>query len=164
MSFTSWEWELSYSFRDNNGDYATTSFVLPNALTEAEAVAVAEAIATPLAALSNAYLRDFTLSKTFITSAVDGLDPTSEVLRKLAIRFTDANERKSSIIQVPSPVWDIEVNGTNMVPLTDTLVAALVGAVAGFSAGNGPVVSGNLDIAKALWAEVTHRNSTRRSR
>lgn len=156
---------LSFSFRDNNGNNASTSLYLPPAITVGFINDAITLIRDPLAALTNARLVGANANIIYTEDAPAVAPPESEVERKLVLIFGTGNRRQKVRVEVPSPVFGLESEGTDQVALDNPLVAALATAIinGAFGPGNGFRSISNGDITVLERAYIAHRNRSLRS-
>jgi hypothetical protein len=155
-------WNVTFSFIDNNLNYATMSFNLPGTLDAAGAQAAATGLSAALVPISNAKLDKWVLSRSTYSDA-PAPAAESEVERKLMLTFEDATGRFKSSIQVPSPVFTIEQYGTDAVNPANALVAAVVAAVTngGVGGGNAAIAFSGADLVR-LFGKPTVRHVGRK--
>lgn len=146
-------WDVTFSFEDNNGNTATVGVHYSAAeglgFSNIEAVrTAAESLAADLQAVSNASLTKMHITRSVINDAPQAAAPESEVERKLVMSLSTAKYPNVSRVEIPSPVFTIEIPGTDMVHRDEPLVAALINELtAGLVLpGNGPVTYYGADI------------------
>ena len=162
MAFASKYWALTFTLRDNNRDTAPVSVRLKPTDTLAEAEAMAAALAAELINLSNAAVITYSLTRVYKNDTIVAPPPESEVARKLVLMWSDADESQRSRMEIPSPKFAVEVDGTNVVPTNSAALAALVTVVTNGPAGsgNGPITNAGTDITKLLSAGIGHRQQS----
>ncbi len=155
MAFIALPYVASYTFRDNNGEESTVTLNLSADAAPADAVAAAGAIANGIAGLSNATLVRYSLSRIFEENAPATPPVESEVERKLALSYKSQNLQRV-IVTVPSPPFDIEQPGTNIVTSASVQVFANA-LIAGFPGGVFLVSNANSPVSVLDRAYVVHR-------
>ena len=154
--------QASFTLTDNNGKSSFMSFWLPNALTTGEASTYVAALEQAIIGLSDARVERATIALTFTQSAdyTYIAPPSSEVERKLAIRFLDATGFYGFKSEVPSPRFTLEVDGTNNVSLTNVAIVTFANEMIGgpIGPGNGAQTYGGRDLTRLESAVVIHRN------
>ena len=158
-------WNVTVSFKDNNDKIGVTGFRLPGNLLLSEAQGVATAVGNAMQAVSDAALIDLQLTYAFVNDAPPVPPATSEVERKLRIPLGTARFEDVTAIEVPSPAFTLEVNGTDVVDVTTPAVTALVDLLTEGSLGpaNGLVTYFGEDITRAGTPFVMHRNRRKNS-
>lgn len=148
-------WNVGFTFVDNNGNMAGVGVYYSAeeglGFSNIEAVRMAaESLASDLQAISNASLVKMTISRSVINDAPQAAAPESEVERKLVMSLSTAKHPNVSRVEVPSPVFTIEIPGTDMVHRDEPLVAALINELTAglLLPGNGPVTYYGADIIK----------------
>lgn len=152
-------WQHSYTFIDNNRNTAVVGHNSPGALTYAEALALSDAFATALQAVSNARLDAFSVTKPYVNDDPDPAPAESEVERKLVIPLLTSIRGVTSKMEVPSPIFELEVAGTDYVDQANPLLLALVDLLVNGQLGlnNGPVTNQGTDITDAKAPYIRHR-------
>lgn len=153
-------WRVYFQFRDNNGNLASTSANFSSALDYDAALAAAAALATDVAAISDAKLESYNISATFVNDSTVEPADTSEVERKLSITMGTATYPAASSLSIPSPVFAIEQPRTDAVDPTDGLWTALQSQLTngGLGGGNGVTTYRGEDLTRVTRAVITHRN------
>jgi hypothetical protein len=153
-------WSVSFTFVDNNYKSATTGVYLPGGTTLSGAETFAADLAGKLQAASDAHLTSYNIFRSYRNDAADPKTPSSEVERKLVVTYADSIAKYVGKMEVPSPLFSMEVEGTDLVPLTNALVAALVDVLTTGNVGplNGPVTWAGSDITQVKTAYITHRH------
>lgn len=148
-------WGATYSFRDKDGNVATTQSFLGGGAAYAVASASIAATAGFLGALSDAELVGITISRKFTDQNLltNSAGPSSDVERKGAFVFVDS-QNKPTTITVPSLKYGLTIPDTNVINLTLPDVLNLTGDIAAFGR-----TFRNLDIIRLLYAEKRHINS-----
>lgn len=156
-------WDVNLTFVDNNDKGGYCSFKLPGTLLIAEAQGVATAVAGAMQAVSDAALTEMSISRSYVNDAPPVAPATSEVERKLRIPLGTDEFPEVTSIEVPSPAFTLEVNGTDVVDVTTPAVAALVDLLTegSLGPGNGLITYYGADITRAGTPYVTHRNRKR---
>lgn len=157
-------WRVTFVFGDNNGKTAACGVAYPASLAYADVATSAGNLAADLDAISDAVLLNYQISTQFVEDAPAAAPATSEVERKLLIPLGTSLTPNATSIEVPSPVFGIEVNGTDVVDSTNPLVDALLDELTRglLTPGNGPVTYYGADITRAGTPTIVHR--TRRAR
>lgn len=155
-------WRVNFTFQDNNGKTATMSLYAAGLLAFPLGVEnMLTAIRQRITVLSDAALVGANVSRVYAENApVDPIPASSEVERKLRIPLTTDIRSHSTYVEVPSPTFLIEQDGTD-VPVTDAgalteLIDLLVNGGVGFE--NGGVTNANVQITGAGTPFVLHRN------
>lgn len=154
-------WLVNLTFQDNNGKVASTGGYLPGALTLAEVNTRLTAFAAALSAVSDAVVVNGQISRLYIEPNPVAPPASSEVERKLVIPLGTANEKPGvSSIEVPSPIFGLEVAGTDVVNQTNAALVTLVTLLTegSIGPGNGFVTYYGDDITRAAAAYISHRN------
>lgn len=153
-------WLVSYTFRDNNNKTATCGVSYAGAMTFAEVELAAEALAVDLDAISSAALDRYGIVRRYVEGTPATPPADSEVERKLIVSLGTATHRGVSSIEVPSPVFTIEINGTDVVDPANALVTALISELTAglLLPGNGPVTWFGADLTRAEPPYIDHRN------
>lgn len=156
---------VTFTLLDNNGNRGYVSFNIPAGLTLAQIVDTVKGLEVGIAAISDARIERASVELEFTQPAAYtyAAPPSSEVERKLAFTFVDATGRYKFTPEVPSPVFTLETNGTDVVNLLDLNVITFTNAVLNgpLGAGNGAVSYGGSDLTRVLKAYVMHRNRKR---
>lgn len=157
-------WNVSFGFIDNNDNVATCSTKLPGDLTLAEVETRVTALAAALQAVSDASVRDANISRTYVQDTPTPAVATSEVERKLIIPMGTDLEPNAVTMEVPSPVFSLEIDGTDVVnqatPSLVTLVGLLTAGALG--PGDGSITYYGADITRSGPAYIAHRRRSRR--
>lgn len=121
---------LTIALSDNNGNKSSAKFSLPaTVVTVAAALTRANAIRDALAALTNARIEGASLSYSLTEDAPGASVPESEVERKLVFPFVGATPRDRYRVELPSPLFNLELGLTDNVDPADPAVFAFVNAV-----------------------------------
>jgi len=154
--------QASFTLSDNNGKNGLMGFWLPNALTVTEAGTYIASLETALIGLSDARVERATITLTFTQDVgyTYIAPPSSEVERKLSVRFLDATGFYGFKSEVPSPRFTLEVDGSNNVPITNPALSLFADAVVNgpIGPGNGGQTYGGRDLTRIDSAVVIHRN------
>lgn len=157
---------LTFSLVDNNGNRGFVSFNLPNGLTILEAGSLVADLEAGLAGISDARIERATVNVVFTQPAsyTYVAPPSSEVERKLALRFQDATSFYDFTPEVPSPRFTLELEGTDNVSLLDPAVVAFANTIllGPLGPGNGPITFAGRDITRLTSAYIMHRNRSRK--
>jgi hypothetical protein len=135
--------QISFTFDDNNRNIGLTSVYRSTvpADTITSILDDAQVLRDALVPLSTARLLSSTGNILFEEQADEAVAaPESDVRRKLILVFRTSNYYSRVRMEIPSPSFDIETDGTNRVDPADPLVAALVAAIAN-PLGTGSFVS-----------------------
>lgn len=153
-------WVVSFLFEDNNGKVSSTSLAVAGAALFAEVEATADGLAVAMEAISNARLKQYSISKRYDNDVVTIAPPESEVERKLKIPFGTAQFPDVTSLEIPSPVFTIEISGTDIVDAANPLVAAVIDEVITGAAGpgNGWATYYGADLTRAGTPFMMHRN------
>lgn len=153
-------WYVAFSFYDNNNNIASTGVHYPASRSYAEVVDDAQALAGLLEAISNARLSRIDIVSTLRNADVSMPPPESEVERKLSISMGSAQYPNSARLEVPSPIFGLEIPGTDVVnddaPAWQALRAGLVGTV--LDPGGGASDYRGVELTNVSRAVVVHRN------
>lgn len=153
-------WDVSFLFRDNNGNTAGTGIYLPFTVAYADAQAYATSVANGLAAVSDARVTSFHVSAVYTNDVTTEPPATSEVERKLALSFDAGVYKNAYRMEVPSPIFGLEQPRTDVAdPANAGLVALLDLLLNGpLGPGNGPRTYFGTDITALARAVITHRS------
>lgn len=152
---------LTLSTVDNNRNAASTSFYLPSGVTRDGATTFIGNVRGPYLALTQNRLLGASLAFAYREDAPIATIPASaESERKLVLVFDVGNGRGTTIQEIPAPVFDIEVDSTDEVPLTNALVQAYADVIINGALGplNGAVNSFDIQITGLRRAFVRHPN------
>lgn len=152
-------WDVTFTFRDNNGNSATTGVYYPGALTDAEVATAAGLLYAALATVTNANLEGYVISRQYVENAIGTAPPESEVERKLYLALGTADDRAAASMQIPSPTFQLEQDGTDVPLLGSVAFAALRTLLTngGLGGGNGVADKRGEDITRVTKAVVRHR-------
>jgi hypothetical protein len=154
-------WELYLKAEDNNGHKSGVSFYAPGALTLTEASDVANVLMGSIRLISDAAWIGYTVTKTFDETDNALLTPvaSSEVERKLAL--SAGTKRKPALIsiQVPSPSFVLDQNGTDIANQVNPQLMIFKGIIINgpAGAGNGPVSSRGEPVEICSLGVIRHR-------
>lgn len=153
-------WQVSFGFIDNNENVARVSTRLPGDLTAAEVDTRVTALGAALQAVSDARLFTADASISYLEDAPVAITPTSEVERKLRIPLGTADFPNATEVEVPSPIFTLEINGTDVVDPANAALVTLIGLLTQGSVGpgNGSVTYYGADITQAGQPVIVHRN------
>lgn len=155
---------VSISSVDNNRQAASTSLWLPPDSLLADADTWISQAGPLYQALTLNRMTRASLLRRYVESApLAVITPAAESERKLVLVF-DVGAGQGTVVQeVPSPVFDIETDGTDEVDPADPLVAAWVNHVVNGAIGpaNGAVNQYNIGITGLVRAYVAHRGRGR---
>lgn len=158
-------WYVSFSFYDNNNNIASTGVHYPASMSYADVVDDAQALAGLLEAISNARLSRIGIVATLLNENQAPPPPESEVERKLSITMGSAEYPNSARLEVPSPIFGLELAGTDVVDPDNAawqaLRAGLVGTV--LDPGGGVSDYRGVALTDVSRAVVVHRNRKSRS-
>lgn len=158
-------WTVVFTFEDNNGNVANTSVHYPASRSYAEVVDDAQALAGLMEAVSNARLLHFGIVTTLNNADVSPPPPESEVERKLSITLGSDAYPNSTRLEVPSPIFGLEIPGTDVVnddnAAWQALRAGLVGTV--MAPGTGASDYRGVALTRVSRAVVVHRSRKSRS-
>lgn len=142
MAFNAGKWEAGVQIRDNNKNAAVITALFDAALTLAEVETRMAAIAAAAVDLTDGYVSSYQITRIYFNDAIDPENQSSEVERKLSITLTDAQGQQKRVVQFPSPIFGLEVPGTDVVSPAQTQVAAFLSALyANGSAAGGAVLA-----------------------
>lgn len=153
-------WEVTFGFADNNGNTATTSVYYPGALTDTQVRDAAALLYAALAAVTDANLTGYSISRTFVEDALGTPPATSEVERKLYLSLGTALDKAAASMNIPSPAFTLEQEGTDVPVLSSVAFTALRTLLTngGLGGGNGVADKRGEDITRVTRAIVRHRN------
>lgn len=154
-------WSIAYQFRDNNGNTSSASVNVDSTVILADIQTLAATLAARLSAVSDAELVGYSLSLQYTEDSPVAALETSEVERKLRVPLTAGVYRNASYLEVPSPRFTLEVNGTDIVDLADPAIVALREALVnagGVLGSSGLRTYFGADITATGEPFVTHRN------
>lgn len=153
-------WSVNFSFEDNNKKISGTSVRYPVNLSYAQVVAAATALGQDLQDASDASLFAITITKALINDTPVIPGASSEVERKLRIPLGTARRENASSLELPSPVFALEQENTDVVstsnPLMVPIVTQLTAGLAG--PGNGIVTIEAQDITRIGIPVIVHRS------
>ena len=152
-------WGVNYSFVDNNDKSATVSISLPGTLAFADAQTAAAAIGTALDTISNATLVRYTFLRSYVETAPAAPPAESEVERKLSLVLASSYPTTKVSLQIPSPVFTLETDNTDIVDPGDAQLAGLISALitGGVGPGNGITTYRGDDVTGLETAQIIHR-------
>lgn len=152
-------WSVTYTFRDNNGKTASTSVDLPGTIAYADAANQAVELGSRLQAVSDAALTGVYISSFFYEDAPATPPASSEVERKLRIPLGTADRPAAGFIEVPSPLFTLEIAGTDIVDQTNAALVALKDYLVNGPVGadNGAVNGWGVAYTRSGDAEIVHR-------
>lgn len=161
----------TWTLRDNNNKSATFQIGLPAAFVPDAIASLAwlDSVTDAIIAASNCLVTSLVVSKKYgITGNTVGpsladIPPESEVERKLQMTF-ETDLGTPIILSLPSPVFSVEVDGSDDIPNDAPLLAALIDLIVDgpLGPGNGPVSNQARPITAFRQAYVTHRNRARK--
>ena len=158
-------WYVGFSFYDNNDNFASTGVHYPASRSYEEVVDDAQALAQLLEAVSNARLARIDIIATLRNQDVSMPPPESEVERKLSITMGSAQYPNSARLEVPSPIFGLEIPGTDVVnddnAQWQALRAGLVGTV--MAPGTGVSDYRGVELTSVSRAVVVHRSRKSRN-
>jgi hypothetical protein len=166
MAFTSdATWAVSGTFQDRDRNTATMSFRLPGALLFAAAEAAALVVLNAAAALSDAILYDYNLSRGAMDySLLVALAPETADVERKGVFQARASNGQIVKFEVPSIKNTLVVDGSNVLLLSDADVTAFMAAIqdTGLGAGNSPVTNAGVDlVANHGTPHKIHRRSSK---
>lgn len=147
---------------DNNRRPASTGMYLPSGVTLAGAATFAGLVRDPYLALTQNRLLGASLAFGFREDAPIAVIPkSSESERKLVLIFDVDNGRGTVVQEIPSPVFDIEVDGNDEVDPAQPLVAAYTTVILNGALGplNGVVNQYDLQLTGVKRAFIRHDTS-----
>lgn len=155
---------VTYTFRDNNGNVATTSAFFSPTLTLAALNGKVVDLGAALKGVTNAQLLGATASFGYTEDAPGIAPPESEVERKLILVGATSNRRQKVRYFVPSPKFTLEVDGSDAVNPANADYTALVAQLiaGGVLPGNGPVNVSGLDVLRIESAFIEHNARSKR--
>jgi hypothetical protein len=120
----------------------------------------AENLAAALDAISSAQLESYGILRQYRENAPVAPAAESEVERKLRIELGTATRLAVSSMEVPSPIFTIEIAGTDVVNPADAAVVNLLDELTNglLTPGNGIVTWFGADITRASTPVIIHRN------
>lgn len=152
-------WSVTFMHKDNNGKYASWATRLPGTLSLAEVETRINALYAAVTALSDAPVVNAYASRSWGEDTPVAAPASSEVERKLRIELGTNEFNSVSSVEVPSPIFGIEISGTDVVDLQHPAVATFVNLlIAGsLGPGNGSVTYFGEDLTRASAPIVVHR-------
>lgn len=154
---------LTIEDRDKNKSRCTIPF--PATVTIADLITNLAAIEALVAALTDAYIVDGTISIDLKQTTVNATPPpeTSDVERKGSFTFKTAVEGSFAKVEVPSIANTLVIDKTNLVNESDAAVAAFIAFMTGGLGGlTGEPVNGvGNDITELINAKKIHRGSSK---
>lgn len=152
-------WLASLTFEDNNAKKATMSLFLAGTVDYDGAAAFLTALRDAVLPLTNAKLISGTVSRQFSEDSLVVPPKESEVERKLVLPFTTLIPGHGTTVEIPSHVFTIEQDGTDIPILTTAALVALQNLIVNGGIGfeNGVVTVANVQIDKAGTAYSAHR-------
>lgn len=156
MALVALPYVASYTFRDNNGKESTSQLQIQSTAAPAAAIANAAQIATGLQALSNATLVRYSVSRVFEETEPASPVAESEVERKLVMVYK-ANNRQTVIVTVPSPIFGLELPGTNVINYSNATFSVVNGFLLNGVDGVPFVSNANSPISSFQQAYIVHR-------
>lgn len=153
-------WVVGFGFIDNNENVARVSTRLPATLTAAEVDTRMVALGAALQDISDARLFTADATLSYFEDAPVAITPTSEVERKLVIPLGTEDTPNATEMEVPSPRFTLEIDGTDVVNPADADLVVLLGLLTAGSIGpgNGSVTYYGADITRAGRPVIRHRN------
>lgn len=156
---------VGMTFRDNDNNSARSEYYLPSAgiLDLATALAYGDALVTLVDAMTDAVIESSSVRlESFETDpAILDAPETSEVSRKGKFKFkTEA--RTTAVLEVPSILNSLVVDGSNVISPLDPVVQAFITAVLQGppGAGNGLTTGSGVQYNQFIGAEKAHRSSS----
>lgn len=164
MAFIAGQWAVNFTFRDNNGKIGACSVYYSSARTFDEVNTALADLRSALESASNAKLVDYSILRLFNNDSQAAPPPESEVERKLRVPLNSVQRPNATSIEVPSPVFGMEVDGTDVVDPADPAVVALIDALTqgSIGAGTGPVTWFGEDLIGAGSPVIVHRSRAAR--
>jgi hypothetical protein len=159
-------YDVTFSFRDNNDNSSTATVRFNASILYTDVLVAANTMAARLAAVSDAHLTGFTIGLTYMDDTFPVFPAaTSEVERKLRIPLATTDNRNATYLEVPSPIFSAEQDGTDITDPSNAAVAALRTALV-----NGGGILGTAQPATWFGADiiatgdpfVLHRNRRRK--
>lgn len=151
---------VALTFRDNNNKSADMSIYLPGSTTLADAVTFLGDLRSVTVPLTDAALVAGSILVTFDEDAPIDPPNSSEVERKLVVPTRTAVRGVNSRVELPSPIFTIEIDGTDIVDQNNVAVAAFKNFLVNgnLGAGNGPITIGGEPITRVEPAYIAHRS------
>lgn len=154
-------WTVTFTVRDDNGKKSTISFTYPNTIPYTDAISLVPELEARLAPLLLGQIIGATITRSFTQSPFPAALPASgaEVEQKIALQLR-SSARTISTFEIPTGRTDLSSPGTDLIPNTQTDIAALAAELVNgnFLPGNGAVNSNGLDFVEFVKAYETHRN------
>lgn len=160
MAFVSPDaWNVTFTFQDNNENSAPAEVKYPATGLFADVQGDADTYAAAFQAVSDAALVSYNISRTYVNDAPPVPPASSEVERKLYIPLGTATRRRAASVQVPSPIFALDQNGTDIALPTNAALIALIDLLTNgrLGPGNGIVTVYGDDITRAGAAVIRHR-------
>jgi hypothetical protein len=156
-------YSLSMQDRDKNRSNASIAF--SSTISIADLVTNLAAIEALVAALSDAYIVDGTISIDLRQTSLPAVPPpeTSDVERKGSFTFTTAVEGSFAKIEIPSISNGLVIDKTNLIDEANPAVAAFIAFMTGGLVGltGNPVNGVGNDIVALANARKIHRASSK---
>lgn len=160
-------WNVSMTFQDNNDKTATMSFYVSDVLVYPVGIEnFLNAVREQVVLLTDSALIGATVSRNYTEDApLDPIPATSEVERKLRFPFTTAIRGHGTLVEIPSPAFVTEQDGTDVPLLSNPAIAAFIDIFVNGGLGfeNGGVTNANVQITGADTPFVLHRNRRKRA-
>lgn len=153
-------WSISFTFKDNNDNFASTGIDLPASLPFADASSFASGLGAAMASLSDAYLTRIYITLQLNNDATENIPASAEVERKLALTF-DAGSFKSAFrMEIPSPVFALEQPRTDAADPDNLALTGFIDYMlnGNLGAGNGPRTYYGSDLTALAKAVIVHRS------
>lgn len=156
-------YNLTLQDRDGNKGRCEISF--PSTISIVDLVTNLAAIEALVAALSDAYIVDGTISIDLRQTTVNANPPpeTSDVERKGSFVFKTEVEGSFAKIEIPSIANTVVIDGTNLIDKSNVAVAAFVNFMIGglLDLTGSPVNGPGNDITELVTAKKIHRGSSK---
>jgi hypothetical protein len=151
---------VSIGFVDRDNNHGALSYNAPVTALVADVYADAQNVAAKVAAISDATLKNISIS--YGATEYNPAQPAeaSDVERKGVFTFRDA-AGFSSITSVPSIKNTLVIDGTQIINAADADVAAFVLAMTGATLVAPPISLHGQDLQNLARARKTHRKSTK---
>lgn len=122
-------YDIDFVFRDNNSKTSTVGAYVNASILYTDVLTGVQEIATRLQNASDAALVRYSISQSFRNTTPPVPPKTSEVERKLRIPLHTAEMENATAIEVPSPKFELEIDGTDVVDPANAIVVALLAAL-----------------------------------
>lgn len=128
MAFEKRPWSITYTFRDRDDNAGSATVFVDTTLDYVALETKAAALAASIGALSDAPITQYTISALYVDPAAPTPPETSDVERKGRFVF-DLDDTRVTSVSVPSFKNTLVIDDSNLINVSDPLVATFVTAV-----------------------------------